>query len=110
MILGSDLYPNQNRYYSLNLFILFFCRRKTKKIFELNLKKRNISFVECILEKRAFNEVFRECLSTLELPSKDEIVKVMKESNLYRIESDETYRRRASTISGWINWILDLTR
>ncbi len=42
------------------------------------------------------------------MPSKDEIVRIMKESNLYRISSDSTFYRRSQTISSWINWILDL--
>jgi hypothetical protein len=34
------------------------------------------------------------------------IVEIMKNSKLYNIDSDSTYFRRASTILGWINWIL----
>jgi len=83
---------------------------KGKSIFRLNLKSRNLSFVKCILEKRSFNEAFREYLSELELPSRNEIVKIMEESGLYNVNSESTYKRRASTISGWVNWILDLAR
>ncbi|WP_418391448.1 DUF7226 domain-containing protein, partial [Akkermansia sp.] len=41
-------------------------------------------------------------------PSKNEIVEIMKKSNLYNISSNETYKRRASTIISWSNWILGL--
>lgn len=90
--------------------IKYFLTDKCKNIFRLNLKKRNLSFVKCVLEKRAFNEAFKGYLSELELPSKNEIVKIMEKSELYNVNSESTYKRRASTISGWINWILDLTR
>ena len=41
------------------------------------------------------------------MPSKDEIVKIMKESKLYKVGSKTTYLRRASTIIGWTNWIIN---
>lgn len=90
--------------------VKYFLTDKGKSIFKLNLKNRNLFFINCILEKRAFNETFKECLDKLELPSKNRIIEIMRESKLYNIDSNETYKRRASTISGWINWILDLTR
>ena len=31
----------------------------------------------------------------------------MKKAKLYNIGSDDTYKRRASTILGWINWIIN---
>ena len=41
------------------------------------------------------------------MPSKDNIVKIMKKSKLHNVGSDSTYFRRASTIVGWINWIMN---
>ena len=41
---------------------------------------------------------------------KTEIVSIMKSSNLYNIFKDSTYERRASTVSSWVNWILELQR
>jgi hypothetical protein len=41
-------------------------------------------------------------------PSKEEVVKIMKSSKLYNIDSEQTYRRRASTVLSWTNWILEL--
>lgn len=90
--------------------VKYFLTDRGKNIFRLNIKNRNLSFVKCILEKRSFNEAFKEYLSELELPSRNEIVKIMEGSGLHNINSQSTYKRRASTISGWINWILDLTR
>ena len=38
------------------------------------------------------------------------MIEIMKYCDLYKIESESTYKRRASTIRGWVEWILDLTR
>lgn len=113
----TNYYTDAGRYLGLldkekdrNEGIRYFLTDKGKSIFLLNIKNRNLAFAKCILEKRAFNEAFKEYLTSLELPPKDEIVKIMEESGLYNVRSESTFKRRASTISGWINWILDLAR
>ena len=90
--------------------IQYYLTDKGKSIIKLNIKRRNLEFIKCILEKRAFNEVFKSYLTSFKLPKKFEIVEVMKTSNLYKIKSEETFNRRASTISGWIRWIIELTQ
>ena len=90
--------------------VKYFLTDKGKEIFKLNLKKRNLSFAKCILEKKAFNETFRRYLMSSQMPQKREIVKIMEASGLYNINSSETYKRRASTVLSWINWVLNLTR
>ena len=42
------------------------------------------------------------------MPCKNEIIQIMKESNLNNIRSEETFYRRSSTVSSWINWIVGL--
>jgi hypothetical protein len=42
------------------------------------------------------------------VPTKNEIVEIMKCSNLHNIDSEKTYKRRASTVISWIKWILGL--
>ncbi len=113
----TNYYTDACRYLGLvgkereqNEGVKYFLTEKGKNIFRLHIKKRNLFFAKCILEKRVFYEVFRKYLSELEIPSKNEIVVIMKESGLYNVHSESTYRRRASTIAGWINWILDLAR
>lgn len=43
------------------------------------------------------------------MPEKGIIVETMKQSKLYNVDSDSTYFRRASTIIGWTNWIINQT-
>jgi hypothetical protein len=42
-----------------------------------------------------------------EIPNKGVIVEIMKRSKLYKVGSESTYFRRASTVTGWINWIIN---
>ena len=42
------------------------------------------------------------------MPSTSEIVDIMKQSELYQVESNSTFIRRSSSIKGWINWIVSL--
>ena len=90
--------------------IRYFLTDKGKAIIKLHVKGRNLAFTKCILEKRAFNEVFKMYLKTSRIPQKNEIVEVMKISGLYNIKSLETFERRSSTISGWIKWILSIAK
>ena len=51
---------------------------------------------------------FERIINLCELLSKNEIIQIMKESNLNNIWSEETFYRRSSTVSSWINWIVKL--
>jgi hypothetical protein len=42
------------------------------------------------------------------MPERNRVVELMKAARLNKIEKEETYRRRAGTITGWINWILEI--
>lgn len=79
---------------------------KGKRIFNTNLIDRQKEFVKVIISHLAFKKTLEAYLENGEMPSKNLIVEIMKASNLYKIDSDSTYFRRASTITGWINWIM----
>ncbi|KAB3532929.1 transcriptional regulator [Alkaliphilus pronyensis] len=89
--------------------VRYFLTDKGKSIFRLNLKNRNLAFVKCILEMRAFNWTFREYLQNLEMPVKSRVVEIMTEAELQNMNMN-TKGRRASSITGWLNWLIDLTR
>jgi len=90
--------------------IKYYLTEKGNKLFALNIKIRNLKFIELILEHKPFYLTLKKYFSLSEMPCKDEIVEIMKESNVLNVKKDSTFSRRSSTISGWINWILDLTR
>lgn len=77
-------------------------------IFGLSIIDRQLEFVKLILSHEAFNNTLKLYLDKGNVPSKDEIVEIMKQSKLYKVDSEETYRRRASTVISWTNWILEL--
>lgn len=88
--------------------IIYFLTDKGKELFKKNLKMRQLEFIELILKHNVFNKTLKEYFKIGKMPSKKCIVKIMKESNLYRIKSESTFYRRAQTVSSWITWILNL--
>ncbi|REC50441.1 transcriptional regulator [Chryseobacterium piscium] len=83
-----------------------FLTNKGKQIFNINIVDRQKEFVKIIVAHSAFKKTLELYFELGEMPSKNEIIDIMKSSNLYNIDSDSTYFRRASTIIGWINWIM----
>lgn len=90
--------------------VRFFLTPGGRNIFKLKYRERQLKYVELIFKHKAFRECFKECLISSEIPTREEVVRIMEESELYRIESYDTYKRRASTITGWVNWIIGLTK
>ncbi|MBU3129003.1 type II restriction enzyme [Clostridium tagluense] len=88
----------------------YFLTEKGKSLFSINIRSRNLKFVQWILQHKAFYLTFKQHVEEYMMPSIDEIVEIMKVSNLYKVDADSTFGRRASSISGWINWIMDLSR
>lgn len=78
-----------------------------RMIMGLSYKKRQLALCKCILEHKVFHEAFLLCQNG-SIPDRNTIVQIMKQSDLFHVGSDSTYYRRASTVSGWINWMLDL--
>lgn len=86
-----------------------FLTAKGKKVFNLNLIERQKEFVRLIVSHKAFKETLKLYLDNGEMPNKEVIVEIMKRCRLYNVGSDSTYFRRASTIIGWTNWIINQT-
>lgn len=84
-----------------------FLTTKGKQVFNLNLIDRQKEFVRLIVSQIAFKETLKLYLDNGEMPNKEIIVEIMKRSKLYNVGSDTTYFRRASTIIGWVNWIIN---
>ncbi len=73
-------------------------------------QKRNIELVKCILQHRIFHDSLTAWLEKADTLSKEEILFIMdKGSEKIAVGSDKTRNRRASTVRGWIEWILMLT-
>lgn len=84
-----------------------FLTKKGKQVFNLNLIDRQKEFVKLIVSHSAFKHSLKLYLNNGEMPTKESIVEIMKRFRLYNVSSESTYFRRASTIVGWINWIIN---
>lgn len=110
----TNYYTDAGRYLGLidkrrdNKKIVYSLTEEGKTIINSRYKTRQLKFVEAILKHRVFNETLNLYFRSSEIPSRKDIVKIMKKSNVYRIGKENTFKRRASTVAGWINWILDL--
>lgn len=82
--------------------------KQGQQIINSGYRQRQLGFCQVILEHKAFRETFNCYISSGVMPSVREIVSIMEKANIYRVDSEKTYKRRASTIIGWINWILGL--
>ncbi|MCI9038775.1 MAG: transcriptional regulator [Clostridia bacterium] len=81
-----------------------------RKTLNLRYKQRQLEFVKLILNHKAFYDYLGLYFKNSDKPTAFDTIEIMKHCDLYNIESESTYKRRASTIRGWIDWILDLTR
>lgn len=111
----TDYYSNAGRYLGLLEIgkdpfsgqIGCYLTKKGEQIFSTNLIDRQKEFVRIIISHSAFKQTLKTYLENGEMPEKKEVVQIMRRSKLYKIVSSTTYFRRASTITGWINWIIN---
>ena len=111
----TDYYSNAARYLGLLQWneheeqIVCELTEEGNKIFNLAIDERQSAFIKLILSHKAFKESMKLYLSKGSVPSKEDIVEITQHSNLFNVNSESTYFRRASTIIGWLIWILDQT-
>ena len=115
----SDLFdftPRQGAYYLAAARYLGLVKKgrkyyeltsKAKYINELSVKDRNIELGKLILEHKPFFLAYDYYIRRSSFPSNDEIIQFMKESDINLPSRNEVvYGRRASTIRGWVQWII----
>ena len=110
----TSYYTDATRYLGLvkkekkNSKIKYFLTKKGKAIFKLPVNERQIEFARLVLSHQVFKLSLNSIFEKSRALTKSEIVEIMKKCNLRKIDSDSTFERRASTISRWNNWILEL--
>lgn len=77
-----------------------------KKVRNMNYKDRQLKLVSLILEHKVFADSFDYVIKKGEIPSKEFIKNKMRK---YNVCSESLIERRASSVSGWLNWIFNLT-
>lgn len=81
-----------------------------KDVMSLRYREKRLNITRLILEHEVFNRTMRQYFKTLSPVPISDIIHIMNDSYLHNINKQSTIRRRASTVSSWINWILELTR
>jgi len=97
-----------DRYTDENRNVMFTLTKTGREIMRLRTKDKFLRLAKSILAHEPFKQVLAEYFQNGTPPEKERIVEIMKRCNLYNVNSESTYVRRASTVSGWINWILEL--
>lgn len=69
---------------------------------------RQLKFIEAILSHGAFNRTLKLYFQKAEMPTREEVVRIMKDCGVHNIKSEETFTRRAGTILSWLKWILGM--
>jgi hypothetical protein len=110
----TDYYSNAGKYLGLIDWIkeedTTICKltMKAENLFSLSIFDRQIEFIKLILSHSVFKNTLELYLNRGGILTREEIIKVMRNSNLHKVNSDSTYIRRSSTILSWINWIMNL--
>ena len=77
-------------------------------ILRLGYRQRQLALCGRILRHRPFREVLHAALAAGRIPDRRAIVGIMLAEPLYGVGSPSTYERRASTVAGWVHWMLSL--
>ncbi len=116
-----DFDPRQTNYYTdaaryLGLVdkeergdgIYFKLSEEGSSLFSLDYKARQLKFVELMLQHEVFYRVMEVHLDNGQIPKREAVVYIMKNTELYGIGADSTYLRRSTTVISWIKWIAAL--
>jgi hypothetical protein len=100
----TDYYTNAGKYLGLinvrkiDKQVVCCLTESGLRIFNFSIYDRQFEYIKLILSHIVFKEVLKVWLQKSEMPTKSEIVEIMK--NLYKVDSESTYFRRASTVTG----------
>ncbi len=110
----TNYYTDAARYLGLvekrtkNYTPIYKLTNQGKQILNLSFKQRQLAYCSLILSHKVFAEILKAYLKNGIMPTKNNIIQIMKDCNLYRMQSNSTFDRRSSTIKSWINWIIGL--
>lgn len=83
-----------------------------KSLFSMSYKQRQLKLIETILSYKSFYLTYEAYRNNNEMPSKAEIVSYIRQAGVVDPRtglpySDSTNKRRASTVSAWVRWIIN---
>lgn len=114
----SDYYTNAGKYLGLldkvkngkqsNIILT----ERGLKALKMNYADRQLYFAKLILEHHIFSDVLKLTFKNGQVPSTKEILHMMKDYTFFNVGSKKigssTFYRRASTVRGWVQWIVSL--
>ncbi len=116
-----DFSSRQANYYSAAAIYLGLIERKREnkisiyqltergmKLFGFPIYNRKLELIELILAHAIFNKTLMLYFRKGDVPSKEEIIEMMRNADLHNVKSDQTYDRRSLTVLAWIKWIISL--
>ena len=113
----SDYYINAGRYLGLiekrygdRREILYYLSSLGKSIMAQHHRERMLSIMRCMFRHAVFRRSFELMLHDGSPPTVNQIFDIMLEYTLYNVNSDVTRHRRASSVRGWLLWILEQTQ
>ncbi len=71
-----------------------------------SINERQLRYIQAIISHQAFARVLRLYFERAETPSRDDIVGIMRDCQLQNMNTESMFRRRASTVKSWIEWII----
>ena len=75
----------------------------------LPYKQKHLTLMRKVLECPVFYRAFEILMKNNEVPDKRTICQIMKDTDFSKPINDTTIGRRASTVSGWLNWMIQLS-
>ena len=106
----TDYYTNALLYLGLaeKCGLRFSLSKLGLDIINLPYREKQLAIARLIIRHGVFNKVLRETMNCGVQPDRRRIAQIMKECNIYNVDSEKTFKRRASSIYAWIKWIISL--
>ena len=107
----TDYYLNACKYLDLveERDSKFLLSSTARRIMQQSPTTKQLAFAKQILSHPVFSEVLKKQLETGKVVSKQQIIDIMKKYPLFNVKTYNTFYRRSSTVSSWIDWITSLT-
>ncbi|WP_055076379.1 type II restriction enzyme [Pseudanabaena sp. 'Roaring Creek'] len=88
--------------------VCYLMTEKGYRIMGKTARNRNLSLIQCIIERKIFNRTLQTYLDEGEQPNRNRVNEIMSDEHLGL--SKTTIERRSQTVLAWINWIMGLTQ
>lgn len=78
---------------------------RAKKLLKGNRRNRFLEIVRAMFEHEIFHRLYSETVHSGNLPEKNHVIETMRELNVLGEAKESMFRRRASTVIGWLRWL-----